>query len=519
MHVKQMIGALTGTVVLGALTITPASAGTATTAGLGVSPTTTAITALNHGAQMTGGGALNQNLANATFAFRVSNTYKPDLIFDGYTAPTGVATIPANLVRLWYVQDADSNNTVPAVGWDWLNTTATDDTADDTFDAGKTPILADSYNINVAARFPGTFRFHFVDIGHESGTDDDVVSPEITMTVLDVNHITASSLSDDWQPAMTAPTTVGVTKSMTAGIDMASLSGKDARGSSGGVGVLASQTSKLVGGSVNSADYDALRYDVRNAGVWPFIDYAQFASGVPYGSAGAAGQVTAAGTITVPAQTMGIPTLRHEGTLDTEFVLTRTGVLPLTDATPLVYSLATPSIISTDVRVNVPNVVTLTVNRTGCVGPCDVTVSGVAEGASTVTVRGQVGGTQSVAKTFPVATDHTYTGMIHVTRTTKLQASTDSGASDATGVTVKVTEKLTGKITRKGKTLKVTGTCSPAKCTAKLYVAGSKKAQKTSTASGGFSFTYKLGSATKKYKVTVTAQAINTLRGSITKKV
>lgn len=501
----KWVGALGGIVLAGAMAIPASAAGTIT-----VTPGATEITTLNYGAQIdspnaiTGAlnGTLAQRLANATYGVEVTDdVYKLRLVFDSYTPPAGV-TINLPTAFLWYRQDGNTDVNVPTTGWDALVATGATATADDTDDPNRHTLCRATGSrrcddpIYLTARFPGTYRFHFVDPGRAGGTDDDSVSPTITMTVKDVQlpgtlGATASALTDDWQPKLTAPSVVGVTKGLTTKVDLTELTLVDSRGSNGGVGVLNGAIAKLVGvkfASPFGSAGDALDNDLRLAGTTPFRDYSCFGtpgctewvnlSATVWGNLGgfwwptnvnvagavmhpaaAAGAVNTSGERSIPAVTQGVDTLRHAGTVRSIAVFDRTGdgLVDWTyqgQGTPLIYRDASPSVIDTKVAVNVPNAVTLSVSPASCVGACTVTLSGTADGASQVTIGGY--GSGITANVDPVT--KAFTATQKITRTATFQASTGSGASDKAKVTVKsVVTKWSAKAGKGKVTVSVTG--------------------------------------------------------------
>lgn len=499
----KWIGALGGLVLTGAAVIPATAAGTIT-----ITPGATEITTLNYGAQIESPnaivGALNgtiaPRLANATYGVEVTDdVYKLRLVFDSYTPPAGV-TINLPTAFLWYRQDGNTDVNVPTTGWDALVATGATATADDTDDPNRHTLCRATGSrrcddpIYLTARFPGTYRFHFVDPGRAGGTDDDSVSPTITMTVKDVQlpgtfGATDTALTDDWQPKLTAPAVVGVTKGLTTKVDLTELTLVDSRGSNGGVGVLNDRIADLVGvkfASPFGAAGDALDNDLRLAGTTPFRDYSCFGTpgctewvdlsatvwanlggfwwptnvaGAVLHPAAAAGAVNASGERSVPAVTQGVDTLRHAGTVRSIAVLDRTGA-GLVDwtyqgqGTSLIYRDASPSVIDTQVAVNVPNAVTLSVSPASCVGACTVTLSGTADGASQVTIGGY--GSGITANVDPVT--KAFTATQKITRTATFQASTGTGSSDNAKVTVKSTVVSWSAKAGKGKvTVKVSG--------------------------------------------------------------
>lgn len=499
-HHSRCLGFAAGVALVAALA-TPSAAGTDTPAVLALTPGATEVTTINVGAQISGprqytqspvDGVLAQRLANATYGVEVdTEVYKLRLVFDSYTPPAGVS-IGLPTAFLWYVQDHNTDVNVPTTGWDALVATGATGTADDTDDPNRhTLCRSDGRHcddpIYLAARFPGTYRVHFVDPGHAGGTSDDTSSPTITLTVKDVQlpgtlGATPSALTDDWQPAVTAPKVAGVTKSLTSTVDLTGLTLVDSRQSSDGTGILNAAVAELVGvkfASPRGSAGDAVDNDLRLAGTSPYRDYAcfgspgceervDFAATVWAGAAGlwwpvtvgaavfhpapGAGAVNAAGQRTVPAATLGVDTLRHVGTVRSIAVLDRTGG-GLRDwtgdgpGTPLVYAEPQASVVDTTVSGNVADTVTLSVSPAACVGPCTVTLSGTAESASQVTIGGY--GSGIAVNVDPVT--GAFTTRVTVTRTVQFQASTGTGSSDTVKVAVKSVVKSWSVKAGKGK--------------------------------------------------------------------
>lgn len=551
-HLSLRIGAVTAGAVLASSIAAPAA--TAATS-LTLTPNVTTVVTLNHGARIAASGpragVLTQRLANATFGIEVdSDVYKLRLVFDSYTPPAGVS-IGLPTAFLWYNQDHNTNLDVPTSGWTPLLATGVSTTSDDSDDPSKHTLGGPGRNddpIYLTARFPGTYRFHFVDPGHAGGTDDDVRSESVTMEVRDVNNMTGSALTDDWQPAVTAPAYVGVTRSLTSKVDLSGLTLKDSRGSNGGVGVLNESIAKLVGVKwVSAASGDALDNDVRLAGTTPFVDYSCFGTprcvewvdmnatvwtrpagspwpvpavnvaGATLHPVAAAGAVRPDGTRTIPAVTRGVDTLRHVGTVRTLAFLDRSGA-GLQDwtwnhrGTALLYLEQKPSVADTKVLNNVPDVVTMSVTPTALAGSGRVTVSGVVEGSSTVTIKGTNGDVIDTVNAAPET--GAYSTEVALDRTTTLRAVTANGASDK--VTVTVTTKITQmKVVRKGKTIVATAKVSPVGARVSVRVNGTYlRSGYSSRTTGMVKFTIKVKSATKRYQVKLTAKAAGTTASS-----
>jgi hypothetical protein len=219
---------------------------------LTISPTTTSVTTLDFGssaaAGSTSGYTLAQPLADATYAAHVTSTGLTNLSLsvDGYTAPTGVTTTTP---YLYYAQKATGGTAGPtasATVGPWSRVTAPA--------SGGTAVLAtlsltsgaSPNDVFLTGAVPGTYTVHFVDGGVQAGTDDDSVSPTITLTVKDAGAITADT-SDDFSPGLSVPSSVGIGAPVTGTVAFTGLTLADARGSSAGAGVLGSKVNSLIG--------------------------------------------------------------------------------------------------------------------------------------------------------------------------------------------------------------------------------------------------------------------------------
>lgn len=514
-------GTITGAILLTGVLAGPAGA---VTTALTVNPGTPELTTLNHGVWIAGNanrgqGSLPQRLANATIGIRVTDSTKdPVLLFDGFTAPTGV-TVNGQTAHLFYRQKDTANVNGPVSGWTSLTARAYGDTADDSTDPGHRHLRRDHHSIFVTADRPGTYRFRLVDPGKSAGTDDDRTA-NYTLTVLDINRDTRSALSDDWTPAVTAPTYVGVAKALTAKVDLTGLTLVDARGTSSGVGVLNTAIAKLTGiwwdTSVTgpwhqrpaAASPDAIGLDLRTAGTPTYANYTSFddvyvatgtgvlvgefcfvygtfgtvtanglacgtgvASGTSYvPTTGKAGHVAADGTATIPASTAGIDTLRHVGKVvsyavfdnapfldannNGNFDLAETQFSRIHNWTRLIYTEPQLSSATTEIKAVVPATVTLSAVPTACVGACTVTLSGTAPGAPQVTINGYGKGVTATVDAVTGAFQTTQ----RITRTTTFQASTPAGSSDKIKVALtSVVTKFTAKAGKGKVKVSVTG--------------------------------------------------------------
>jgi hypothetical protein len=217
----------------------PAHAATSLT----LAPTTTSITTLNFGDQILVNALLAPH-ADATFAMRVTDdpatTTAVKLKFDSYTAPTGVT--PVGTPTLFYSQQATGSPDGPLT---WTSADGRTLTTPGTTDI--TPALTEGQDTFLTTNEPGTYTFHFLDEGITAGTDDDVLSPTITMTVKDAFAASAST-TDDWVPTVTNSTaSAGIGDPITGRVSLSSLTAIDSRGSSSGIGVVSSKCAALLG--------------------------------------------------------------------------------------------------------------------------------------------------------------------------------------------------------------------------------------------------------------------------------
>jgi len=252
MHVKRLAGALTGAVVaLGALAAPASAAGAPLTlSGPGE------VTALNWGAAVTG-TTLDGDLAAATYAVQVTSPVtagKPLFLQYTHTPPAGTATSAPHL----YWRQANPMSVFPGgpvSGWHALT------------EAGTAILPATAWNTFLAVDQPGSYLVRFEDRKGTPGTDDDSAGT-VTLNALDAYGETASTLADDWRPAVSALSVVGVGKSLPTAVDLTGLTRVDARGTSSGVGVLNEAIADLVAIRHDSAGgHDALWWDLRYAGV------------------------------------------------------------------------------------------------------------------------------------------------------------------------------------------------------------------------------------------------------------
>lgn len=240
------------TVVAGGVSLAQQASAVGT---LTASPSATSITVPNLGASATGTGPYNllQPLSDATFATRITSTLTTNLklVVDGYTAPTGV-TAPAN-EYVFYAERVAGGTAGPTS--DVTNATSGPWTRLDVTNSSTTAVVSSALtgsssvatrDVFLAFSAPGTYTYHFVDAGPSVGTDDDLVSPTVTVTVKDVAATTAST-ADDWTPSVTATSSTVIGLPITTTVDMSSLTLTDTRGSSSGAGTLGSKLAALVG--------------------------------------------------------------------------------------------------------------------------------------------------------------------------------------------------------------------------------------------------------------------------------
>jgi hypothetical protein len=265
----------------------PANAATAKTTGLGLSGSTT-ITTLDFGAKV--GGTLNQstssavagtgtlaaNFEAAAYAYHVTSTLsstasKLALVLDSYTQPSGITSTVATgsgtavtNAQLAYAEVTAGSSTAPDDTWKGITT---GNTATYYFLADPTT-QAHAKDTYITATQPGTYTFHFVDTGASlAGTDDDISSNTITMTVLDGFKATtggANDTNDDWAPTMSlSSSALKLGAPLTATVPLSALSLTDARGSSLSVGILAKKLGALIGfGFKTSTQYGAAARDL-----------------------------------------------------------------------------------------------------------------------------------------------------------------------------------------------------------------------------------------------------------------
>jgi hypothetical protein len=269
-----------------ALAITPATT-TVNTVNLGAAAST------NHTGTSAGTYDILQPHADATYSLRVtSGVASLKLSLDSYTPPTGVT--PPALKDLFYAQMPTSTATasgptsVPG---------AANLAAWKPITPGASPVEAlltgggavANTNVFLAPAAPGTYVIHFVDPGAQGGTDDDSVSPSVTLNVKDAFAATtggAIDLTDDWAPTVTnSALSVGIGAPLATTVGLSSLTLLDARSTSSGIGVLASKVGGLVGVRFS--------HSVGNTGT-------QWTDGTNATAYTASAAVSAAGTRTIP---------------------------------------------------------------------------------------------------------------------------------------------------------------------------------------------------------------------------
>jgi hypothetical protein len=150
---------------------------------------------------------------------------------DSYVPPAGMEITPS----LYAKQGRAGSSSAPLGTWSVVS-------------AASPLAVNPSQNTFITASSAGTWVVHFEDRGVEAGTDDDAVSPFITIRVLDIRGLGTPSVTlDDWAPAVTATPVAAVGAPLTATVDLTGLTRIDARGSSSGVGVLNSKLAALTG--------------------------------------------------------------------------------------------------------------------------------------------------------------------------------------------------------------------------------------------------------------------------------
>ncbi len=447
MHVKRLAVVFGAAALLGstALAAPASAAGSLTLSGA-------EATALNLGTQVSSGGVLDGDLAAATYAVRVTSEVtsgKPLFMRFRHTPPAGVAT-GAPTVAWRQANPMSVFPGGPVTGWQQLGET------------GTAVLARTGWNTFLAFDEPGRYEVVLEDRKGTPGTDDDS-SGTLTVNVLDAYAATGSTLTDDWRPAVSALSVVGVGKALPTQVDLTGLTRVDARGTSGGVGVLNEALADLVAIRHDSAaGLDALGWDLRLAGVpGTSKDFT-----VPQ-------RVTTGGSRDVPASYGGVDVLRHVGTVVATAYLDRNGSGGFSTSEVL------PLSASTQVVARVPGVVTLSATPAKCTGKCTVVLSGTAAGATQVSLAGY--GAGKTANVDPVSGSFGPV-KVSVSRSATFQASTGDGTSDPVKVTVKSTVVSWSAKAGKGKVVvKVKGgprgggTC---------YVKVSSKATVTKQASG-----------------------------------
>jgi len=417
----KWIGVLGGLVLTGAMTTPATAAGTLDTTASGP------ITTINYGAAISG-NTLDGDLAAATYAVQVASPVtagKPLFVTVAYAAPTGVSvTAPRLFWRQLNPMSIFPGG--PTHGWNALT-------------PGGTAILSHTgWNTFLTADQPGTYKVTIEDRKGTPGTDDDS-SATLDVTVLDAYGATGSSLTDDWRPAVTSLSVVGVAKALPRKVDLTALTRVDARGTSSGVGILNKAIAGLVALRTNSTEADALAYDLAWAGVpGNFVSYSN------------PRKVEADGSENIPASRAGVDVLRHVGSVVTTAAFDRngTGLFHPSEDLPLAAS--------TTVVARVAGVVTLSAAPAKCTGACKVTLSGTAAEASTVVITGY--GSGITVPVTPVTGEFSKTLTVSRTATFQATSAATEGVSDPAKVTVKsVVTKWSAKGGNGKVTVKLTG--------------------------------------------------------------
>ncbi|MDQ1294519.1 MAG: hypothetical protein QG608_2402, partial [Actinomycetota bacterium] len=264
----------------------PAHAATSLT----LAPTATSITTLNFGDQIAA-NALLAPLANATFGMRVTNdpttTTTIKLKLDSYTAPSGV--VPVGTPTLFYSQQAAGLTAGPLT---WTSANGRTLTTPGTTDI--TGALTEGSDTFLTTNEPGTYTLHFVDEGPTAGTDDDVLSPTITLTVKDA-YAASASTTDDWVPTVSNnASSAGIGDPITGRVSLSELTVIDSRGSSAGIGVVSAKYAALLSlafdGSTAGLDTDLGAGLMAKAFATSALNMATRL--IPSGTTGEAGTVT-----------------------------------------------------------------------------------------------------------------------------------------------------------------------------------------------------------------------------------
>lgn len=268
-----------------------------------ITPNITSATTLNYARATNGGATLPQALANSTLCLRVPESRKIRglrLDYLAYTEPTDVdpSSLPG-YARLTYRQVYSNSATVPATGWRALDLPVAGNPAP--VNTGSV-LRANGRNVCLSATAPGGYKVQFVDPGESAGTDDDVRSTAVTITVKDAYRATLSALSDDWKPGLVStPGQIAVGGSATGKLDTG-LTKVDSRGSSNSVGVLQEATARLLALRFASTDAgDALDQDLNRTQVFGADKLGLFKT------------VTVTGARDVPALHRGYKVVRHTG--------------------------------------------------------------------------------------------------------------------------------------------------------------------------------------------------------------
>lgn len=292
---KLFAGGAVVVIAAGALAASQMSSSAA--GALTITPNVTTLTTLNYARVSNGGGSLPQRVANATPCLRVpeSRTVRGlRLDYLSYTEPVDVdPSFLPGYARLTYRQVSSNSATVPAGGWRALDLPVAGNPAPVT---SGSVLRANGRNVCLSATVPGEYRVRFVDPQESAGADDDILSPVVTLKVLDAYKATPAALSDDWKPQLaTTPQTIAVGGSATGKLTTG-LTAIDSRGSTSGIGILQTATASLLGMRFASIDTgDALDNDLARFGFTAFAP------------------VSVTGTRDVTALYKGYKVVRHVG--------------------------------------------------------------------------------------------------------------------------------------------------------------------------------------------------------------
>ena len=302
---------------------------------LTITPNVTTLTTLNYARVSNGATSLPQRVANATPCLRVPESKKIRglrLDYLSYTEPVDVdPSFLPGYARLTYRQVGSNSPTIPATGWRALDLPVAGTPAP--VNTGSV-LRANGRNVCLSATVPGEYKVRFVDPQESAGADDDILSPIVTVKVLDAYKATPAALSDDWKPQLaTTPQTIAVGGSATGKLTTG-LTAIDSRGSTSGIGILQNATAGLLGMRFASTDTgDAIDNDLARFGFTTFAP------------------VSVNGTRDVTALYKGYKVIRHTGQFQAIAWLDRDGNNVAAPAEILTRTIGDPT---TDVVTSLP---------------------------------------------------------------------------------------------------------------------------------------------------------------------